>query len=245
MNGYTPEMMRSALPILMFAAVLPMLGQTGAPTAGTNEIPKVKAGGIDLLLPSPDGDFTEVGDRLRTTVFDLLTPSTNRLLTAYLSHQIKENLLSGNTKGGLGTYAMVEIPRGAEYTDVGQKDFEDALKTVANSMGVAVDKAFSTTTDEINARMKELGGKPISVDRPEMMGTVFRKPDAFAWAMLMGVKGGDSASATTMAGVIAMIRIKQRVLFTYLYRKYDSPEVLDSLGKSTEAWVSRILSANQ
>ncbi len=158
---------------------------------------------------------------------------------------MQQNLLNGTRPAaGLGLYAMVEIPRAAEYTDVGPQDFEQAVNTVTASLGTAIDKAFSNTTDEINARMKQLGGKPIAMDHPEMVGSLFRKPESIGWAMLMGVRNADSGVSATMAVVTAMIHVKQRVLFVYLYGTYESPETVDSLGKLADAWANRILSAN-
>jgi len=39
---------------------------------------------ILLALPALAADFAEAGDKLRSTFFELLVPSTNRLLTAYV-----------------------------------------------------------------------------------------------------------------------------------------------------------------
>jgi|SRR6185437_15660280 len=213
---------RAALPSLMFAAILAASGQTAPSSAGTNEIPKVKAGGIELYLPGPEGDFIEVGDRLSTTVFDLLTPSSNRLLTAYLSRQMQQNMLNGTRPaGGLGLYAMVEIPRGAEYTDVRPQDFQDLVKTVTTSLGTSVDQAVSNTTDEINARVKELGGKPIAVDHPEIVGSLLHKPDFTGWAMLASIKSGDTGAK--MVVMTTMIHVSRRVLFAYLTGRTNRP----------------------
>lgn len=79
--------------------------------------PEVKAGGVSLKLPGPASDFAEVGDKLRTTFFALLAPSSNRLLTAYVPAQALERL-NANASGGLDFYALVEVSRRAEHTDL-------------------------------------------------------------------------------------------------------------------------------
>ena len=92
----------TTLVLLMATAIVPTAAQAGASAKADLVTQQAKAGGVDLSLPSPEGDFTEVGDRLRTQLFDLMTPSTNRLLAAYLSSKTKEQLLNGTASSGLG-----------------------------------------------------------------------------------------------------------------------------------------------
>jgi hypothetical protein len=62
--------------------------------------------------------------------------------------------------------------------------------------------------------------------------------------MMMGIRNADTGASATMVVVTAMIHVKHRVLFAYLYQTYESPETVDSLGKLADGWASRILSAN-
>jgi hypothetical protein len=234
------------LVMLMASAALVASAQREVDSSGKAKgVPQAKIGGVELLLPNPDGDFTEVGDRLRTTVFELLAPSTNRLLTAYVSSKTQQNLLSGNATGGLGTYGMVEVPRRAEYADLTSQAFDELANNVAASLGVVTAKVTIDAEDEINVRLKALGGKPLGIDRPEMVGVLFRKTDAFGWAMLMGVKGGDNDARAAVAMASALIRVKQRAVFVYVYRPYESPETIDYLRKLIDSWMDRILTVNK
>lgn len=176
-------------------------------------------------------------------VFELLTPSSNRLLSAYVSEKTRTELLNGTASGGLGFYAMVQVSRRAEYADVTPEAFAQVSKGIESSTGPVNARQAGETVDEINMRLKVLGAKPVAVDRPEIIGALFRKPDALGWAMLMGVQSGDRN--VTMAGAIATIRTRQRLLFAYLYHPYESPKTLDLLRSTLEVWADEIIAANK
>jgi hypothetical protein len=229
---------------LVIALVLSAQAQSNAANTA-NAMPQAKCGGVELSLPGPEGDFIEAGDRLRTGLFELLTPSTNRLLTAYVPAKVQQELLSGKASGGLGVYAMVQVSRQAEYADVTPQDFEQGVNTIASSMGSIAETVKDNVTDEINVRLKQFGGKSIATDRPEILGVVFRKVDAMGVAMLMGVKEAGAVDNVTMASTFAILRVKQRAVFAYIYQRYDSPETVKSLGKMLEVWTDRIVSANK
>jgi hypothetical protein len=76
-----------------------------------------------------------------------------------------------------------------------------------------------------------------------MLGGVFQKNDASGYAMLTAIKQGDRT--TTMAGGFAVLRVRQRLVFTYLYRKYESPDTISWLSKNLEVWSDAILSKNK
>lgn len=206
--------------------------------------PEFKAGGTPVILPGPAIDFPEVGDKLRTTVFELLAPSTNRLLSAYVPTDVLAQLNRGKAPSGLDLYGLVEVLRGMEYTDCTAKDFEQVLEGAGPSLGKVDTKGITESVqDEMNSRLKLLGAKPVAVDHPEMLGGLFRKPDVAGFAMLMSVKSGDRS--VTMAGGMALVRIKERLIFVYLFRKYESPETVNWLRKNLEPWCDSILAKNR
>jgi hypothetical protein len=198
-----------------------------------------KVGGLNVTLPGPAANFDEVGDRLRTTLFELLAPSTNRLVSAYAPTKTLEELNGGKAAGGLDLYAMVEVPRQAEYADCSPELFQTVLKGVEPAFGKL--EVVNVET-ELNLRLKSRGTKPIEVGHPEMLGAIFQKTDAAGFAMLLAFKQGDHD--VTMAGATAFVRVKRRILFLYLYRIYESPETVSTLRKEVEAWADTILSKN-
>lgn len=205
--------------------------------------PVVKAGGVPLMIPGPTSDFVESGDRVRTTLFELLVPSTNRLLSAYLPSQALSDLLAGKTTGTMDVYAMAEVPRRAEYTDCTPQIYAQVVKGLEPAMGKLDPEKLGNLEEEINLHLKSFDIKRIQVGQTESLGGVFKKDDAAGFAMLMALKQGDQS--TTMAAGIALLRVKQRLVFAYLFRKYESPDTIGWVRKNLEAWADAILTRNK
>ncbi|MGJ5820779.1 hypothetical protein [Paludibaculum fermentans] len=210
--------------------------------ASSTETPRVKAGGVELAVPGP-GNFPEVGDRLRTTLFEVLTPSTNRLLSAYVPQATLTELTTGKVGDGLRHYAMLQVPRQAEYVECTPETFTQVLQGVESSMGNLDAKIVGDLGDEMNMRLKSLGSKSIEINRPEMLGGIFKKTDVSGFAMLVAFKQGERT--VTMATTLAILRVKQKLLFAYFYKKYESPETVRDLSKDLEKWTDALLSANK
>jgi hypothetical protein len=64
----------------------------------------------------------------------------------------------------------------------------------------------------------------------------------FARPWNQGPHGGRSV---TMACGFAVLRVKERVSFAYLYHNYESPDTVRSLRKDTETWADLILAKNR
>ena len=89
---------------------------------------------------------------------------------------------------------------------------------------------------------KRLGAKPLEVGHLEMLGGIIRKANAAGYAMLTSSKRGERS--VTMACGPAFLRVKQRLLLVYLYRRYESPETVTDLRKSLEEWRDVIVTKN-
>ena len=77
----------------------------------------------------------------------------------------------------------------------------------------------------------------------EMLGGIFQKADAAGFAMLTAFKEEDRS--VTMAGCTALLRVKQRLVFAYLYRTIESPDTMSWLRKNIEEWSDAILAKNR
>jgi hypothetical protein len=204
--------------------------------------PEAKAGGVPLVLPAPPGDLVEVGDKLRSMFFELLTPSSNRLLTAYAPPSKIE--IIGKTKDpGLDWYGMVEVLRQAEYNDITPDAFEQVVKAMDSSLGKVAAEKTGDAMEEINVRLKQLGGNPIEAGHPDMLGGFFREADAAGYGMLTAYK--QEEKTFTMAGGMAVVRVKQRLILAYIFRKYESPETVALVRKDLGSWVGSILAKNK
>jgi len=202
--------------------------------------PEVKAGGVALTLPAPADDFVEAGDRLRTTFFELMVPSANRLLAAYVPSAA---LTGSQPKAGFDVYAMVQVPRQAEYGELTADAFVEVKQSVGSAMGNFGSDKVAPFEEELNLRLKAAGAKPLEIGRPEMLGAAFDKSDSVGYLMLIAVKSGDTTKK--MVGGLAALRLKQRLVFAYFYRPYESEDSVLSAKKSLESWTGALLARNQ
>ncbi len=205
--------------------------------------PQFKVGGVVLALPAPPGDILEVGDKPRTTVFELLAPSENRLVSAYAAPSVVTRLLEGKAGGSLGTYGLVEVLRRAEYADCSPEAFEQVRKSVQPESSKFASEGLGGLQEEMNLRLKSLDVGKIEIGHPEMLGPLFEKPDALGLGMLITMKQAEHG--VTMAGGFGLIRVKQRLLFVYLYKAYEGPNTVSWIGTTLEGWADAIMRANR
>ncbi len=105
----------------------------------------------------PSSDFSEVGEQLRITFFELLAPSSNRLVSAYIPTRTLAEISQGKALNGLEVYGLAEVPRQAEYTDCTPQVFQQLLKSVEPIMGNLDAEKIGRFAEEVNARLQSLG----------------------------------------------------------------------------------------
>jgi len=168
-----------------------------------------------------------------------LAPAKLRLIAAFI---LSDNLaqLPGSTTP-LTKYALVEVPRAAEFVDVDEATF----KTVVDGMSQQFSSGTlqSTMQTEIDRHYADLGGGKPTVDKPTQLGTMFSKPNASGFAMLMPMAVNDK-TVTLVAATLA-VRVRNRILFAYLYTQYKDKASVDWITKTSESWVDSILKSNE
>ena len=204
----------------------------------------VRAGAKSFTFPAPTSELVEAGSDYRV-LFETFAPATNRLVAAYVRPDDFELIHTGKVKT-LPMYALVEVPRVAEFTDVSV----DIFKTVTDAMAKGLSSANSGTElkeqeEVLNRRLKQLNAKTgeIAFDQPVQLGTLFSTSDSSGFGMIMPV----SANGTTMkmaTGILA-VRVRNRVVFGYLYRIYEDENTVTWMRKTLKDWSDLIQDANK
>lgn len=198
-------------------------------------------GGIHVALPAPGSEFTEVGDELRSTVFELFVPTSNRLVSAYALS--KELPLTSTPANAPLIYAMVEVPRRAEYWNCTSEEFVRAvgqiMEQMAESAGGMPSDIKQETQDEINHTLKSLDLGKMDVGKTKMLGRFFSKTDADGLGMIAAVKYGNQLNTIAMS--MALLRLKEKVLFAYLYVPYKDANTILWLKHASESWADALL----
>jgi hypothetical protein len=82
----------------------------------------------------------------------------------------------------------------------------------------------------------------VTVEKIVPLGKLFDKPNTAGFAMMMPV----STKGTTVNMVCGMmfLRVHNRLLYAYLYTRYEDQSSVERVMKSSESWADAILKAN-
>ena len=202
--------------------------------------PTYRAGGLSIAIPPPGGDLAEAGPDYRV-VLEPLAPDANRLLAAFVLPGDMSVIHSG-TYPPLTDYALVEVPRRAEFVDVDA----DTFKTIVDGMGKQFggDLDLRDSQEELNLRLKALNqNATVTLDKPAPLGLLFSNPDATGFGMIMPVS--VNGIVTRMVVVISVLRVQKRVLFAYAYKVFKDESTVKLMQANSEKWVEAICNANR
>jgi hypothetical protein len=200
-----------------------------------------RVGGVSLVLPAPASDLTEVGNDNRV-LFEVTVPDMNRLVAAFVP---SSNLAGLRTpKNQLKQYALVEVSRRAEFLDVGLSDFNLLAGNLGKQMGSIADVHRQENEDLFNRRMKAMNlNQKLTLGKPVMLGALFSKDNAAGFGMVEQVTVNGNSAKMMVATVL--LRVKNRVLFAYLFTEYKDEQTVNWSRKTSEQWADAILVANR
>ena len=206
------------------------------------DVPAYRAGGTPIVIPPPTSDMVELGQDYRV-VMEVLVPDQNRLLAAFVLPSDLAIIKSGG-KNSLSKYALAEVVRNGEFKDLSAKDYKELADSLEQQFGAVLDSSIREGEDELNRRSKALNlDTKISFDKQVQLGGFFSKQDAYGTGIIMPVTANGNTTKV-VAGII-FLRVKNRLLFAYLYNVYKDQETVQWMRKATEEWADAILKANE
>jgi hypothetical protein len=225
---------------------LGIVAMSVAQESGTKSVPveSFKAGGTLIAIPPPIAEMREVGYDNREFM-EVFVPTNNRLIAAFVMTKDLPKLTKGSDDLMMSKYAMVQVPRRGEYMDYRASDFKEMTDGAKKEFGDVMNSSMKEAEDEFNRRMKslDLAEATVSLGKPIQLGCLFSKQDAYSFGMIMPLSMGGENMKMGMGG--ALMRVKQRLLFVYLYAEYKDEETVKWLRRATEDWADAILKANK
>jgi hypothetical protein len=216
---------------------------THAQATKSTDVATFRVGLKSIAITAPSTELVETGSDYRV-LLDTLTPVNNRLIAAFLLPADLKAIQTGTTSA-LSRYALVEVPRRAEFASITPEFFKQLAGSLGKEFDASLDAKLKDQQDEINRRMKALSASPttVTLDKPVMLGSFFSKRDAegFGGVMPIDVNGKKSK----MAMGLTVVRIQERVLFLYLYTSYTDEESVNWVRTSGDKWADAILAANK
>jgi hypothetical protein len=203
-----------------------------------------KAGGTPIAIPSPAKEMNEIGDDNRA-LMDAFVAQSNRLIACFMLKGDLQKLKGGANDSILARYAMVQVPRRGEYLDCGSSDFKEVANSLKEEFGDILSSSMKETEDEFNKRMKslDLEEATVSLGAPIQLGCLFSKQDAYCFGMIVPFTMGGNSIKMGMGAVF--MRVKQRLLFVYLYSEYKDDDSIAWIRVTIEDWADAIIKANK
>lgn len=229
-----------SMSLFCLAAASPVIAQ-----AQSAQVPTYRSGLKSIAIPPPTSDLKEVGSDYRV-IFEPYVPDTNRLIAAYMPDGDASKILAGVVIGGF-RHAFVETMRRTEFAELDAASFKQISAAFDKQYGTVQGSSqadLKAQQDELNHKLKAVGATAdVAIDKPIQLGAFFSKPDAFCFGSIFPVSAGAS-SAKMISSVIAL-RVRNRLLYAYIYAPYAGDDSVRWVRDTSEEWADAILKANQ
>jgi len=232
-------MKKTALYLLL--AMFMVSGSLQIATAEVPEIESFKAGGISINIPPPAG-LIEVGYDVREQM-EIFVNTTNRLLSAYMISDDIPRFVQGDKDLVLSRSACVQVLRQNEYQSYGTSDFNELVDYMKSSSNNDMASITEETEAEFNRRMESMNLGKMSITTPIELGTLFSKPDAYSFGMIS--TSSDGSKSWTIVVSTTFVRVRDRIILTYLTAEYKDDETIATVRKTSEEWADAILAVNK
>lgn len=208
-------------------------------------------GGVTIEAPAIPG-FNEIS-AISPEVVELmqsLIPPTNRMLGVYMTDADHEKLLAGEAVD-FDRYILLQVNKEFESQAVTRRDFEtiatqfkaqqDAIMEKAEAgAGALLDNASSHLAEkyDISAEMR--------LGEQRSLGMFLDEPDAVAFTILAKYQASMEGASFdyVMAGAISLVRLNQRIVFLYVYSRYETPDDVAWVEERTGEIANLLLAAN-
>lgn len=235
-------------------AVVIVLGVTASALA---QAPKTKAatfqlGAQVLTIPAPSG-FEEAASQFEQikTHFTATEAPDNDMLAIYLPSADCEKLRAGEF-GPFSFYTKVSIRRAVREQDYPTDRFAQLVATFRQNGAQILDvngPLMKAATERLDKSLTELSKQETQVDlsQPVNLGEFDTRPDVYSVMLLLNftTTTADGQATVPILGGLSYIRVKQRLVYVYTYRRYNSKADAAILRAFTTDWISQILAANR
>jgi hypothetical protein len=211
----------------------------------------VQLGDKLIVIPAPEGfeeaasQFQSIKDRFTATE----APGNDMLFVHLTAGDC--DLLRKGSNAVYDQYTKISVYRGARALTVTSAMMTAAVADLRKEAVKFPDPNNPTTQameKHVERALTEINSKQTKIDfsKPEFLGEFNAGNDVFSLLMLLTVKvnlGGVEAS-TPMLMSVSYVRVKERLIFVYIYRKLDSKADVEPVKAFTTKWTSSILAAN-
>ena len=213
--------------------------------------PVFQLGDQATTIPAPTG-FAEAASQFETIRNQFTTTEApgNEMLAVFLPQADCEKL-RGGTFGPFNFYTKVSVRAAVRGESYSSARFADLIAYFRKNEVTLLDMnspAMKATLRRLNQGLSDLNKKETNVDLPQLtrLGEFDTRPNVYSVMLLMNMTATSAGSVTTtpLLGTLTYLRVKDRMIYVYSYRRYSAAEDINVLRDFTKQWVTQILAAN-
>jgi hypothetical protein len=238
------------LSLILFADRHSLLAQDKNP----NDVPQSEihhAGGVAVVIRPPWQGMVELGAD-RRIFMDQFVPPYNQLIAGFVNADDASKVGPGVVKAP-PQIAMMAVSRQYESTDIKEDGFKMIVDNVAKQFESTAESYAKENEEEFNRRMKalDLDNIKITMEKPVSLGCLFSTPNSVGFGTILQVSATNSEEkpakghSVQKALSVLFVRVRNRVLFGYIFADYEGPDTVKWLRKVSSDWSNAILTANQ
>jgi hypothetical protein len=243
--------MKTPPSVIAALAVLFVLGPAVVAQTPKTDATVFQLGAQATKIPAPAG-FEEAASQFEKirNHFTATEAPDNDMLAVHLPRADCDRLRAGEF-GPFDFYTKVSIRRAVRDEDYSAERFASLVSTFRKSGAQILDingPTMKGIVEHLDKSLSELSQQSTQVDlgQPVNLGEFDTRPNVYSVMLLMTFKtksGDETVSVPILAG-LSYVRIKQRLVYVYTYRKYKAGTDVQVLRDFTREWIGQILAAN-
>jgi hypothetical protein len=208
-------------------------------------------GNKTVVIPPPAG-FEEATSQSAEVkrIFTVTEDPGLDLLAVHVPAELMDKIRRGDREP-FSLYTKVSIPKRLRATDASPTDFSTFVSSIQTSFTQALDPDSATMKTIKKAQdrnLTELLEQDATIDfsKPINLGQVVKTPASYGQLLLIKTKlqTGDLQKEVVIVGGMGIVRVKQRIVFVYTYKFFNSAEDIEMVRAFTRKWLDEIVKAN-
>ena len=253
MKPSNPAIILAAVLVFFFGAAVQAQSHDSQPAKPQQ--PKsfsIRLGTHEILIPAPEG-FEEAGSQFpdfKARVEATEAPQNDALL-AFLPASDCESLRKG-LNPTLNYYAKISVFRAGRELRLTAAELATAVNDIRKNGNSLLDpnsQHIKELDRRVEERLSAINSAETKIDiigKPEIMGEFDTQPNVNSFLALIAYKmaAGGAEKTVSVLMTISLVLVKERIIFAYVFRQYESKDDLEPLRLFTKKWTSSILAAN-
>jgi hypothetical protein len=205
--------------------------------------------GTRTVIISPPKDFVDVVPRFeRIAARFIATESPGNEVLAVHVPETYVSRLEKLEEPAFDFYTKVSVSKRLKEIDCTRANFSDAVSQVRKSFDSYLNPKgqflLSIVKNANKGLTEHLGQDPeLKIGETKNLGYFDSQPDIFSAMILMKVEA--FGKPISLLGTLSLIRVNNRMIYVYAYRKLETENDAEILRDFTKKWTSEIMESNK